>query len=393
MTKDEVLSSEYNAVGIVAKRPPPKTVSRFYRPELDILRFLAFLLVFNAHFLPTSNRTTIIWRAWYSFRGMGSFGVCLFFSLSSYLITELLFREIEKTGTVHLRAFYIRRILRIWPLYFLVLFAGYIWGRIVPEYAISAGRLIAFLLLAGNWYTAQYNFGSNFTFPLWSISLEEQFYLIWPTIICLWGRFGIAVACLVTWCCSYAVLFVLCYRHANLGHSIWANSLVQFQFFALGGILSLVLKGRVPDFGLLPRSLLLLAGLFAFFTADFVFHIIHGNNMVADVAHTIPGYLLVAAGVTLLFFSMLGARIPAATAPLVYLGKISYGLYVFHVLAIDLIMEAGTQLHLNSKTWILVKGITALLLTVGLAMLSYRFFESPFLRFKERFSFVKSRAV
>src|SRR5580704_18886297 len=95
------------------------TNASFYRPELDVLRFVAFLLVFFYHSVTVAN------GIFDSFRIAGALGVCLFFLLSSYLITELLEREKSQSGDIHLRAFYIRRGLRIWPLYFIVLLADY----------------------------------------------------------------------------------------------------------------------------------------------------------------------------------------------------------------------------------------------------------------------------
>jgi peptidoglycan/LPS O-acetylase OafA/YrhL len=96
----------------------PSQTQRFYRPELDALRFFAFLIVFLFHgmntFLdhPFRNVEVFHWP-W-----IGQWGVPLFFFLSAFLITELLLRERESFGKVHLGAFYTRRILRIWPLYF-----------------------------------------------------------------------------------------------------------------------------------------------------------------------------------------------------------------------------------------------------------------------------------
>src|ERR1700761_1323002 len=105
----------------------PVAAGSFYRPGLDIVRFVAFLLVFVAHGLLGSiqktTQTGAIARA-------GEFGVCVFFFLSSYLITELLLREKGVTGTVRVRAFYARRVLRIWPLYFAMIAAGWIVGLV-----------------------------------------------------------------------------------------------------------------------------------------------------------------------------------------------------------------------------------------------------------------------
>ena len=88
--------------------------SHFYRPELDLLRFTAFFMVFLGHGL--GRFPTLI-----SLKNAGAFGLQVFFFLSSFLISELLLQEDERTSTVHLGAFFTRRVLRIWPLYFFAL--------------------------------------------------------------------------------------------------------------------------------------------------------------------------------------------------------------------------------------------------------------------------------
>ena len=148
---------------------------RFYRPELDVLRFFAFLSVFLYHGLPglvnTRHSGVVAQAALYEtiIKGAGRFGVCLFFLLSAYLITELLCRERANTGTIHVGSFYSRRILRIWPLYFAFLFAGVLLGLAIQDYRIEPHRIEAFLLLSGNWYVARIGCSANPIAPLWSI--------------------------------------------------------------------------------------------------------------------------------------------------------------------------------------------------------------------------------
>src|SRR5512142_640167 len=111
----------------------------FYRPELDALRFFAFLAVFVTHTVPDhmdfyaahhiSHGAAVVLA---SVGGSGVFGVSLFFMLSSYLITSLLLKEQQGRGTVDLKAFYLRRILRIWPLYFFALGLAALWPD--PQY-------------------------------------------------------------------------------------------------------------------------------------------------------------------------------------------------------------------------------------------------------------------
>ena len=115
---------------------------QFYRPELDLLRFFAFIMVFVAH---TVNLRHFNWV----FEAGGN-GVCLFFLLSAYLIAELLMRERDSTQSVHVGAFFARRILRIWPVYFLVIGLGVVFGKLVPIFHVPAQSIPWLLLMAGN---------------------------------------------------------------------------------------------------------------------------------------------------------------------------------------------------------------------------------------------------
>ena len=128
-----------------AETPSPAAAdSRFYDAGLDLLRFLAFLMVFSLHArrLHVSHTVDGLFKT-------GKYGVGVFFVLSAYLITELLLRELDKTGTISLSKFYLRRLLRIWPLYFLMLFIGSIFGMVAPNYHVSLGKAVSFSFLLG----------------------------------------------------------------------------------------------------------------------------------------------------------------------------------------------------------------------------------------------------
>src|SRR3954467_3123568 len=123
---------------------------RFYRPELDLLRLLAFALVFLTHG-PRLGHSSVSWRqalfaAYNNGAHSGIYGLCLFFFLSSYLITELLLREQETTGTVHLASFYRRRILRIWPLYYLAVGLSALCLLLPPDSRFNWHQILYLLL-------------------------------------------------------------------------------------------------------------------------------------------------------------------------------------------------------------------------------------------------------
>jgi peptidoglycan/LPS O-acetylase OafA/YrhL len=371
---------------------PQARVESFYRPGLDILRALAFLLVFVAHGLVNEldepTQLGAIGRA-------GEFGVCVFFFLSSYLITELLLREKRETHTIHIPAFYVRRILRIWPLYFAMIGVGWLYGLFSPTHTVSLAWGAALMLLFTNWYTAGHGYPPGFLFPLWSISLEEQFYLVWPCIVKYLGPGSLLGICAVLMTTAYLTLARLLHQGAVLDPGIWVNSLVQFQFFALGTMTAIALRGHVPRLSRAMRVALFVAGLLCMRAAQAA---VYSEDPVLphDMLHIGPRYLIALPGCLCLFFSCLALPAGRLQRPFVYLGKISYGLYVFHVLwlgaARDLLLHLGGS-RLSSLAFQLIVMAIALPGTVVTGMLSYRYLESPFLRFKKRFTFVRSRPV
>ncbi|MFZ1156240.1 MAG: acyltransferase [Candidatus Sulfotelmatobacter sp.] len=161
----------------VAKR------GRFYRPELDCLRFFAFFAVFIYHTLssdPTyySARHVPFGTLMASAASAGRFGVDLFFLLSAYLITELLLRELEQFGKVDLGSFYLRRILRIWPLYFFGILIAVLLPLVDPGEYFPLKYGVAFVLMSGNWLITFGLPAQSLMMSLWSVSFEEQFALV-----------------------------------------------------------------------------------------------------------------------------------------------------------------------------------------------------------------------
>ncbi len=383
---------------------PIQRNGRFYRPELDVLRFFAFLSVFLFHGLPgvevANHQGWARVAAWgfASFQGAGSFGVCLFFVLSSFLITELLMRERAATGTVHVKAFYIRRILRIWPLYFAFLLVGYVLGMLVPEWRIGAPRLMAFLALLGNWYVAAFGMIPSPIAPLWSISIEEQFYLTWPWLAKAAGKTGVQIVSVLLLPVSFTAIYLLARSGAGASQVIWFSSFVQFEFFALGALLALILKGRVPRLSVAARLGFVMTSVVLWMSAEGFFHLRESVLQSGPIFYLI-GYQFVGAGCILSLLAFLGLPSEWIPRQLIYLGKISYGLYVFHYLCQDLVTSAFTRVFstVRGTGAVAVRGVStmsvALLLTIATAAFSYRFLEKPFLRLKERFTFVRSRGV
>ena len=361
---------------------------RFYEPELDALRFCAFVAVFLFHAAPSEfgGRLAPLLQA---ARNALSFGVPVFFLLSAYLITKLLLLEREKTGGVAIRAFYVRRVLRIWPLYLLFLAAMWGLGRVGVFAPVEGSRLLASVLFAGNVYVAWFGFAASPMLPLWTISIEEQFYLVWPALARAGAR-ALQVGAWTVLGMACAAVVALRVWATEPMRAIWTSSLVEFQFFALGSLLALRFVHRLPRFGRGARGGLLAGGLALMLVAAGPFRV-NTAGVPLGAAAMLVGFELMATGVVLIFLAFLGAaqgglRVPSVVT---YLGKISYGLYVLHVMALELCGQLATRLGVHGG----FRTVTGFLLTVGLAAASYRWLETPFLVLKDRFAPIRTRAV
>ncbi len=364
--------------------------ARFYQPELDGLRFYAFLGVFVSHTLPAQRgfystvHLPFPW-IWAGASKAGAAGVDLFFALSAFLITSLLLRELRETGTISLRRFYIRRTLRIWPLYFSVLALGVLLAYTVPKQTLPWYYIAGLAFFVGNWVSAVCGSPKSIVAPMWTVSIEEQFYLLWPVLMKLLKPGGMAVAA--------ASMFVLAtlsqigvVRAGLSGGYIYYGSLSRCAPLALGVLFALY-ADRLPRLTRTARGLLLSAGLVSWLIAS-AWLIDQPGTMDGRM---VLGRLLISLGAGAIFFSCLYSRNVLLRAWwIVQLGKISFGLYMLHLSGILFsvsLLPGATGLRL-----LVLKGF-GLVVTILLALSSYRWIEAPFLRLKDRYAMVLSRPV
>lgn len=354
-----------------------------------MLRFGAFLCVF-AHHSPWPS------LAEYTKKGLpigvgrwvttlphaGAFGVDLFFTLSAFLITALLLREYDSRGRLDVAAFYIRRALRIWPLYFVFLGLTVLAvPRILPFEHLGARGVLPYLFFVGNWPCVFNGFPESVARSLWSVSIEEQFYLLWPPVLVLLGvrRIGaVAIVMIVVSVCTRAVLSLHHVEYAG----VWCNTLARLDPFACGALLAVALHSAGP-----PR--LSSHSRIGSFLCGVSLWVLVSRFLAMNGALSNAAYPLVAIGSLLILVACL---YPSDAQPrwahcrqLIFLGRISYGLYVFH----DLSNFLSAKLPLGFAP----NMILSLLFTMGIASLSYYCLEAPFLRLKERFTHIASRPV
>jgi peptidoglycan/LPS O-acetylase OafA/YrhL len=229
---------------------------------------------------------------------------------------------------------------------------------------------------------------------LWSISVEEQFYILWP-LIAKRGAHFLRIVSFLLIPLSYFWISVLYRTATSLEQGIWTNSIVQFQFFGIGALLALKFQGSTPHLNSALRTIMLVGGVGLWLLAGGPLQLF-GLRKAISVWRLMTAYGAVGLGCTLLFVGILGAPSKWFPKQLIHLGKISYGLYAFHLLGLRLseaIMFRWRAAYPGNGTTLALRIPIALALTIFFAAFSYRFFETPFLRMKERFTFIPSRNV
>jgi peptidoglycan/LPS O-acetylase OafA/YrhL len=365
---------------------------------LDGLRFVAFLAVYFQHTFhagPDFYQNWSVLRPFHVTPAMGEIlsritltggmGVELFFALSSYLITELLLREIEKTGKVHLKFFYARRILRIWPVYAVVLFLGIV---VLPLLRLSSPippvYIAGYLLFAGNWTSAI--LGTTAVLapisPLWSISIEEQFYLFWPLTIRKLGIKHLKWVCFALIAAGESSRLIMTLLHA--GNDLrYYNTFTHLDAIAWGALFAL---SRKDEGSPTPMARWQRMAIAAACMGALLFGLLYNDP--SGYVINLVALPLISFCCPVIIFLALQSKI-LGVRPFPYLGKISYGLYAYHAMAIFLLDKV-----VSKGSWLKLLMIpTKFLVATAIAALSYKFIEAPILKFKERFTFVNSRPV
>lgn len=376
---------------------PPASAERYYHPELDGLRFFAFLAVFVLHMFPVVYpqhppssplvREALAWIV--SIASAGEAGVDLFFVLSSFLISELLLREFDALGTIDVKAFYARRGLRIWPLYFFfLLIAPAIDLWLGKNFGVGVWEWLSFATFTNNWLVSLKSLRLNTVMVLlWTVAIEEQFYLGWPLLV-KWlqpKRLALlAVSLIVT---AWVTRLYLGMQEAS-DLTITRNTLARLDAIGIGALLCVGYRKLGWNFSAPVRRWLGILGL-ALIVGSYRYLKIGMETSLAT-----PVMLgLWAIGGGLLLVSVYRPQVAGEKASgicswpwLVDLGKISYGLYVWHLAAIAIVSRLGL-----AKPGTLLSAIYALVLTIVLAKVSYAWLERPFLRMKARLARIPSR--
>jgi peptidoglycan/LPS O-acetylase OafA/YrhL len=340
-----------------------------YMPQLDALRTFAVAMVIYSHWIP---------KEFHFGFPLGHAGVQLFFVLSGFLITGILLRCREfHDSKFCLRAFYIRRFLRIFPLFYAILFLGYILKiHPIPE------TILWHLSYLSNIYFFKVQEWSGCLSHFWSLAVEEQFYLIWPTVILFIPRKTIPFVIILTILIGFVSRYGLAYIFPDVEHFMVlpTSALVSL---GLGAALACE-RGKIIS----PKLKFLLRFGFPAFVILFMLSLFDAILPV----HSLLQYFALMLGFTWLVdkaslgFKGTFGRI-LNNPVLIYLGSISYGLYVLHNFARVPVVMFSEIVGMPFLQEGIAEIILKLLFTVVGASLSWHLFESPINNLKRHFPY------
>ena len=358
---------------------PARAIAPFrspYQPHLDGLRALAILGVLFEHFglaFPEMLRC-------------GPLSVRFFFVLSGYFITLSLWKvkaEISESGTgsfLPLFRFYLSRLLRIGPPFYLALIVGALFG--IEEVRTNFFWLATF---QANTYIAHLGYWPGAISHFWSLAVQEQFYMLWPLIVLTLPKrwFMPTMAAFII----FGLLFrVFCITTSISTLTRWVTLFGCIDSFAVGALIAYLRHSRLLDrIHFLSKTVLFampLAAFAAFYLGRALMTLPEDNIFIALTESVDAVFLAWALSAALTASGGRYTRL-LSWSPLVYLGKISYGVYVYHVFVIVIASPFLVPYGFTEDHFALGRIAILLVLTIALSSLSWHYLEQPFLNWKK----------
>jgi peptidoglycan/LPS O-acetylase OafA/YrhL len=352
-----------------------------YLRGLNGLRAIAAIAVVISHtFSPTFGDFGVKFQLKIPFT---QFGVTMFFVISGFLITYLLINEQKSTQNIAIKKFYIRRILRIWPIYYLVIFG-------LPFLFMLSGEKLDTILNQNTlWYLF---FAANIPFILhtgidlivhfWSIGVEEQFYLVWPHIVKKWNR--LLVVCVVLICVLITLKIFFWYLLGTSSIAYRTLSVTRIHCMLIGGVGSILYIEKKRWFLRFCTNQLVQFG--SWLSLILVgFGLLHIPAIIAHESVAFVSLVIIIGQIysTKSIFSL-------ETKPFNFLGKISYGIYVYHTIVIYGISKLIKMFEIDRLPKIVLAYVSVLATTIFFSYVSYTYFEKYFLKMKDAFAVIKS---
>jgi peptidoglycan/LPS O-acetylase OafA/YrhL len=357
-----------------------------YLPGLNGLRAISSLAVVVSHtalamkkfnvdffvFGVDNHQNPLAWQ-------LGSHGVTIFFVLSGFLITYLLILE-KKSSPINIKKFYIRRVLRIWPIYYLYLIICLI-VYLLFNIEFSNYQLLYYIFFTAN-IPFIFEFALHFLDHYWSIGVEEQFYLAWPFFISkIKKNLILKLICIVV--IINVIRYLLWYLFPYSESAIF-SIVNRFDCMIIGGIGALLFESKSIYFDkIMNNKFLQILSLIGLITLALNYKFI--NAIVDTNIVTIIALVLIVSQINI------NTRILNFDNIIFnFLGRISYGIYVYHPLIIFLYSLLLKNILIERHYKALLIYFLVIATTLLVAFVSNRFFEKKFIKIKNNFALIKS---
>ena len=313
--------------------------------------------------------------------GFATYAVTIFFTISGFLITFLLFKEKEQ-GTVSIKNFYVRRILRIWPLYFIYLAAAILTIYVYTPKELP-GSLIYYLVFAAN-IPSLFHSHLPYLAQYWTLGVEEQFYFFWPWI--MKKTRNVLRALIIFTACFLLLKLIFRFIYFKWGNIVPLHllAITRFECMSLGGIAAvLCIEGNKKFMRMVTNKFIQVVCWLSLAV------------MILDRFHISP--LLdhdMAALVTIVLITNLSfndkSLVSLENRFFDFIGKISFGIYMIHPLVIFYYSMLLDHFNLPEIWKIACVFVGVLFFTIFFAWLSYEFIEKRFLALKDKFTTIKN---
>lgn len=374
---------------------------KVYFPGLNSLRFIAAYAVVITH-IELLKATFGFNHSWQHpiIQNLGGLGVYFFFVLSGFLITYLLLVEKSVTGRVHIKDFYFRRIFRIWPLYYFIFILGFF---ILPHLNVIDinylkqsfeenywSQLFLYLFMLPNLSYAIYgptpHIGQS-----WSIGVEEQFYLFWPLLVRYAKKpLKILTIIIIIFIGIKTIILLLSSYYSNNEYFLALKkfaAMSKFECMAIGSIAAYTLYRKIQFIlnivyhKYIQILSVMIIPILIFLTPDSIqdgIHILYSISFAIIITN---------------ISSNKDSIIKLNNKKIDYLGRVSYGIYMYHMMIIPIVLYFLNKLlflrnHsilLNTMIYVLVT-----LVTIFISILSYEYFEKPFIKLKNKYAHIQS---
>jgi peptidoglycan/LPS O-acetylase OafA/YrhL len=361
-----------------------KVTSPYYYPQLDSIRGLSFLAVFFYHaYHPTFGIGLLSQFFKYIYANL-DLSIDVFFILSSFLLTWLGINEFRKKGNFSFKNYFIRRALRIWPLYYLIMLFSFIVLPIVAQRMgihVTLPPAAYYLFFVSNYYSGGHVYFLQF---LWTLSVEEQFYLVWGFCLLVFQRY-LKIVCLIFILISLGFTF---YATAKNLPSYF-NTLTYLFDFAMGSLAAILVKKNsriILFFKNISKSNTIL--FYCFLPALFIicfFASSYSTGTTQDFILLFTRLIFIVYTALVIIEQMVNKSTVLKLGNsnfLVYTGKISYGLYCFHGIVLTFGGFLAAKVHLNNFPFL--QAVVFLILNYLIAAISYTLIETPFLKLKSK---------